>query len=158
MSRARIITDTVHDLEFEVAKQKAVQKEFPDAKVHWYSGFNSKDVNQKYTKFDFDSRPYGLWVMPYCEVNFEFDDKTHTVKVHSAPKANRLAYLSYSREFKGQCIKFSRVAINMKSNAFKDDMLNTCRTEIMKFIQDHPGYKLDQKHLEPRLKKLLAFV
>lgn len=158
MSRARLIVNTVHELEFEVAKHKAVEKEFPDAKVHWYSGFNSKDVNQKYTKFDFDRRYYGLYVLPYCEVNFEFDNTTHMVKVHSAPKSNRLAYLSYSKEFKGQCIKFSRVSINMKSNAFKDDMLNACRAEIMKFIQDHPGYKMDQKHLEPRLKKLLAFV
>lgn len=157
MSRARLIKDTVNELEFELAKQKAVQKEFPNAKVHYFAGFQSKDVNQVYTKFDFERRSYGLWVVPYCEVKFEFNGKTEIVKVHSAPKANRLVYLAWNRELKTQVMKFSRLAINLKNNQFKDDMLNSCRAEIMTFIKNNPGYKLDDKHLEPRLKKLLIF-
>jgi hypothetical protein len=37
-------------------------------------------------------------------------------------------------------------------------MLNACRAEIMSFIKTHPKYQMDDKHLEPRLKRLLAFV
>jgi hypothetical protein len=157
MSRARLISATVNELEFELAKQKAVQKEFPNAKVHYFAGFQSKDVNQNYTKFDFERRSYGLWVVPYCEVKFEFNGKTEIVKVHSAPKANRLCYLSWNRELRGQVLKFSRLAINLKNNQFREDMLNSCRAEIMTFIKTNPGYKMDDKHLEPRLKKLLVF-
>jgi hypothetical protein len=28
---------------------------------------------------------------------------------------------------------------------------------MMGFIKDNPGYQMDDKHLEPRLKKLLVF-
>lgn len=157
MAKARFIKDTVKDLELELAKQKAVQAQFPDAKVHYYAGFQSKQVNQNYTKFDFESRSYGLFVIPYCEVSFDFDGKTEIVKVYSAPKSNRLAYLQWNVDLRNYVIKFSRVAINLKNNKFKDDMLNACRAEIMGFIKKNPRYKLDDKHLEPRLKKLLVF-
>jgi|SRR5579885_832854 len=160
MSRARQITDTVKELEYTLAKQKAVQAEFPDAKVHYYLGFTSKSVNQNYTRFDFERRYHGLYVLPYCEVKFTWDGKEEIIKVHSAPRANRLVYLTWRRtpppENK-RIMKFARVAINMKNNAFKEDMLNACRAEIMSFIKDNPGYHIDDKHLEPRLKKLLIF-
>ena|SRR5271166_5402344 len=157
MARGRFISETIRDLEHQLAMRKAVQTEFPHARLHNMSGFQSKDVNQKYTKFDFERRRHGLWVIPYCEVKFEFNGKTEIVKVHSAPRANRLVYLSWNRELRTQIIKFSRLSINMKNNQFRDDMLNSCRAEIMSFIKNNPGYKLDQRHLEPRLKKLLVF-
>jgi hypothetical protein len=157
MSRARLITDTVKEMEYELAKQRAVQKEFPDAKVHYYAGFQSKEVNQNYTKFEFDRRSYGIWVVPYCEVKLEFDGKTEIIKVHSCPKANRLVYLGWNRDLRDHYIKFSRIAINFKNNEFREDMLNSCRAEIMGFIKNNPKYKMDDKHLEPRLKKLLVF-
>lgn len=157
MARARLINDTVLDLEYQLAKHKAVQAEFPDAKVHWTAGFQSKLVNQSYVKFDFERRRRGLYVIPYCEVKFDFGGKTEIVKVYSRPKANRLLYLRWNRELKNYVIKFSRVAFNLKNNEFKDDMLNHCRAEIMLFIKNNPSYKMDDKHLEPRLKKLLIF-
>lgn len=157
MSRARLVTDTVKELEYDLAKRKAVLAAFPDAKVHYYAGFQSKEVNQKYTKFEFDIRHYGVWVLPYCEVPLEFEGKTEIIKVHSCPKANRLVYLSWNRELRDNVIKFSRVAINFKNNQIRDDMLNACRAEIMSFIKNNPKYKMDDKHLEPRLKKLLVF-
>lgn len=157
MPRARLIGDTVRDLEYELAKQKAIQAKFPEAKVHYFSGFQSKLVNQNYTKFDFIRKSYGLYVLPYCEVEFIYNGKTEIVKVHSSPKANRLAYLHWNREIRNHIIKFSRVAINLKNNQFKDDMLNSCRAEIMSFIKNNPTLKMDDKHLEPRLKKLLIF-
>jgi len=157
MSKARFIADTVKELEYDLAKQKAVQAEFPNAKVHYFAGFQSKLVNQNYTKFEFEKKYSGLFVLPYCEVKFTFDDKTEIVKVHSAPKANRLVYLQWSRELRDYIIKFSRVAFNLKNNQFKDDMLNSCRAEMMSFIKNNPGHKMDDKHLEPRLKKLLVF-
>lgn len=157
MTRSRLIKDTIQDLEYELAKQKAVQLQFPEAKVHYYAGFQSKLVNQNYTKFEFERRTYGLFVLPYCEVNFTFKDKTEIVKVYSAPKANRLVYLQWNVDLRNYVMKFSRLAINLKNNKFKDDMLNSCRAEIMGFIKKNPSYKMDDKHLEPRLKKLLIF-
>lgn len=157
MARARLISDTVQDIEYQLAKHKAVQAAFPDAKVHYSAGFQSKLVNQNYTKFEFERRYRGLYVLPYCEVKFDFNGKTEIVKVHSKPKANRLLYLHWSRDLRNYIIKFSRVAFNLKNNEFKDDMLAHCRAEIMLFIKNNPSYKMDDKHLEPRLKKLLIF-
>ncbi len=157
MARARLISDTVRDLEYQLAKQKAIQAVFPDAKVHWMAGFQSKLVNQNYNKFEFERRRRGLYVVPYCEVSFVFDGKTEIVRVHSQPKASRLVYLRWNRELRANVMKFSRIAFNLKNNEFKDDMLNHCRAEIMLFIKNNPGIKMDDKHLEPRLKKLLIF-
>ena len=158
MSRARPVFDSVKELEYTLAKQKAVLTEFPDAKVHYYLGFTSKQVNQVYTKFDFEKHYNGLYVLPFCEIKFDWNGKEEIIKVHSVPRANRLVYLSYRRRDDNKRImKFSRMAINMKNNAFRDDLLNACRAEIMNFIKANPGHHLDDKHLEPRLKKLLIF-
>lgn len=161
MPKARLITDTVKELEYQLAKQKAVQAEFPNAQVHYFAGFQSKLVNLNYTKFSFEKRSgyrsQGLYVIPYCEVKFTFDGKTEIVKVHSAPRASRLVYLQWNRNLGTYVMRFSRVAFNLKNNEFKDEMLNSCRAEIMGFIKNNGSYKMDDKHLEPRLKKLLVF-
>jgi hypothetical protein len=157
MARSKFINDTIRKLEYELAKRKAVQTAFPNAKVHELAGFQSKTVNRNYTKFEFERRHNGLYVLPYCEVLFTFEDKTEIVKVHSMPKANRLAYLQWNIDLRDRVLKFSRIAINFKNNAFREDMLNHCRAEIMSFIKLNPKAKMDDKHLEPRLKKLLVF-
>jgi hypothetical protein len=158
MSRSRLVTDTIKELEYDLAKQKAVLAKFPDAKIHYYSGFSSKEVNHSYTKYFFERRRNGVWVIPYCEVEFEHDGKTENVKVHSKPRANRLVYFGWNGQSHNHIIKFSRIAINFKNNEFKEDMLNSCRAEIMSFIKNNPKYKMDDKHLEPKLKKLLVFI
>jgi hypothetical protein len=155
MGRSRSIDDFIKETEHRLTKYKAVQEKFPDAKCNYYSDFSSKTVNKEYTKWQFVSSYSGLHVMPYCEVIYNFDGQEEVIKVHSSPKASRLVYLQ--RWHKPKTIKFSRLTINLKNNQFKDDMLNDCRAEIMKFISANPGYQLDKKHLEPRLQKLLAF-
>lgn len=155
MGKARSITDFIKDTEYQLAKYKTVCAEFPDARCNYYSDFTAKSVNQKYTDWEFYTSYGGLYVMPYCKIAFNYDGKDEIIKIHSQPRANRLVYLQ--RWAKPKTIKFSRLAINLKNNQFKDDMLNACRAEIMKFIQANPGYHLDKKHLEPRLQKLLAF-
>jgi hypothetical protein len=153
------LKNSIQDLELQLARYKAVLAEFPQAKVNCHSEFQSKAVNQNYTKFDFEIRDKGkgLYVLPYCEVSFTYEDKTEIIKVHSMPKANRLAYVQWNIDLREHVIKFSRLSINLKNNDFKENMLNHCRAEIMSFIKNNPGYKLDDKHLEPRLKRLLVF-
>lgn len=155
----RWVKDYIADLETELAKQKAVFAIFPDAKTHYSKTgeFTSKSVNQKYTNFDFFRCDSGVWVLPYCEVKIPINDKFEIVRVYSSPKTNRLVYLSYSWRDKSSIIKFSRLAFNLKNNHFKDDMLNACRVEIMDFVKKNSKFKMDDKHLEPRLKKLLIF-
>lgn len=155
----RFIKDSVQDLEYQLAKHKAVQAKFPQAKVNCLGEFQARIVNQDYTKFEFEIRDKGkgLYVLPYCEVSFTYGDRTEIIKVHSMPKANRLAYVNWNIHLNSHVIKFSRLAINLKNNNFREDMLNHCRAEIMSFIKNKPGHKLDDRHLEPRLKKLLIF-
>ena len=160
MAKSKPLEQTIKETQRSLAKYQAVLKEFPDAKIqdyYWPPRFSSKSVNQNYTKLKFEKQYRRLVVMPYCEVEFEFEGKTETIIVNSAPKYSRLAYIPWARQNETKYIKFSRLSVNLKNNNFKDDMMNDCRVAIMNFIQDNPGHKLDDKHLEPRLKKLLLF-
>jgi hypothetical protein len=152
------ISEVVKENEYNLAKYKAVQAIFPNAKVNYHMQFTDKSVNQLYTNFTFEKH-YGLYVIPYYEIPFIWNDVEETIKVHSSPKRNRLAYLSWRTDpfTKKRTMRFSRLSINMKNNKFKDDMLNSCKAEIMNYIKENPTYQLDTKHLEPRLKKLLLF-
>jgi hypothetical protein len=156
---ARVIGSTIQDLEYQLAKCKAVQAKFPLARVNCHSEYQSKEVNQNYTKFEFEVREKGkeLHVLPYCEVEFTYAGKTEIIRVHSMPKANRLVYIKWNIDLKSYVMNFSRLSINLKNNEFREDMLNSCRAQIMSFIKNNPGYKLNDRHLEPRLKKLLVF-
>lgn len=159
MSRPRPILDSVKETEYTLAKYKAVQEAFPNARVNYYMEFSDKSVNQQYTRFTFEKRYNGLYVIPYSEVLLTHDGKEEIIKIHSLPRRNKLVHLTYYTDpiSKKRIMKFARMAINMKNNNFKEEMLNSCKAEIMNFIKDNPGYHLDTKHLEPRLKKLLLF-
>ncbi len=158
MPRGILLSDSVKDLEFELAKQKAVLKEFPNAKIHHSTGFQSKEVNQGYSGFDFiRRRGRGVWVVPYSEISFEYEGKTEKLKIHAMPRASRLVYIQWNRTQRNYVIKFSKFSVNIKHNEFREDLFNHCRAEVMSFIKENPGYKMDDKHLEDRLKKLLIF-
>lgn len=161
MSKSKDLTLVIKETEKTLAKYNAVLKAFPDAKFregYFPPRFSSKEVNQKYNKLTFSGDYRTLRVMPFCELAFEWEGKEETIIVNSSPKYSRLAYIPWRRQSGNQqVIRFSRLAINLKNNNFKDDMMNDCRVHIMKFIQDNPKCKLDEKYLEPRLKKLLIF-
>jgi hypothetical protein len=54
-------------------------------------------------------------------------------------------------------IRFSKLAFNLKTSKFNDQMMNECRTNILQFIKNNPESKLDDSNLEDRLKKLIIF-
>lgn len=161
----RLLAAAAQEIDLTLAKYKAVLAKFPDAIITeswgyrnvYSSHFSSKAVNTQYTKLSFENGYGGIVAVPYCEVALIHDNKDYVVKVNSIPKSSRLVYTSWRD--KEKTIRFSRLSFNLKNNEFiiRDDMLNECRVQIMQFIQTHPGYKLDEKHLEPRLKKLLLF-
>jgi hypothetical protein len=154
----KTLTQTITEMEYDVAKYKFVLANFPDAKLHagWGSPhFSSKSVNTNYTNFDFVKSAYLLTVLPYSLLTFEYNGKIEDIKIHSSPRTSRLARVSWKND--KRVIKFSRLSINMKNHNFKEDMLNSCRTHIMSFIKDNSKLELDTKHLEPRLKKLIVF-
>lgn len=155
MGKQRTIDSFIQDTDFLLAKYKIVQQHFPDATCNMYGDFGSKAVNKNYTKFEFITSYSGLFVVPYCEVELDHNGMKETIRIHSKPKASRLVYLD--RWKKPQTLRFSRLSFNLKNNQFKDEMLNACRAEMMKYIAANPAYKLDEKHLEPRLKKLMIF-
>jgi hypothetical protein len=159
MTRSRSISEHVNEAEIILARYKAVQQDFPNAKVNMYLEFNDRKVNQLYTHFTFEKNYNGLFVIPYCEVQYEHKGQEESIKVHSVPRRNKLVHLTYETDplTKKRIMKFARMGINLKNNQFKGDMLNSCKAEIMNFIKDNPGFQLDTKHLEPRLKKLLLF-
>ncbi len=156
----KTVDKKIKELELELATHQAVLAAFPDAKVNAWGQFSSKTVNKRYTAFDFENiRGIGVYVLPYFNLDFTFNNSPAIVKVYSSPKRNKLAYIaldfsggSYKRK-----LKFARLVANMRINEFKGDMLNSCMAEVMKFIKDHPGIALDKKYLEPRLRKLLLF-
>lgn len=156
---SRKISDLIAEDEAKLVKYKAVQAMFPNAKMNGSMEFVDKQVNRMYTHFRFYNAYGSLYVIPYCEVSFTLNNQEETIPVYASPKKSKLASISWrlDPETKKKVIKFSRLAINMKNNNFKGDMLNSCKAEIMNFIKDNPGHHLDTKHLEPRLRKLLMF-
>jgi hypothetical protein len=161
MSKSRDVGEFIKETKYTLARYEAVLAEFPDAKCTAYGEFISKSVNNQYTNLTFERRYGGLFVIPTCQIKFNYNDKEEIVKIHSSPRYSRLVYMSRWRRqtVDGKPVmKFSRLAINLKNNQFKDEMLSACGAEIMKFIGDNPGYHLDTKHLAPRLKKLLTFI
>lgn len=142
-------------MEFKIAQHKSVLAQFPNARITSIETYSDKIVNKTYTNFEFKTIYQTLYVMPYCIVDFTFENKDYQVKVHSQPTKNKLCYKSWRLFENKRVIKFSRYSFNQKNNQFKEEMLNSCRGAVMKFIANNPGCHLDDKHLEPRLKKLI---
>ena len=169
MVKIRPLSESIKNLEYNLAKQNAVLDKFPDAICHPCDdkfSFSSKQVNQTYNKLEFDDYKNSYWstlhVIPYFEFDFEYNGVIEKVKVSSKPKRSRLAYTIYkidrATKTREKFIAFSRLNFNMKNHSFKEDMLIECQQNIMKFITNNPNIKLDIKHLDKRLKKLLAFI
>ena len=150
------LTDAIKQKEHQLAIYKAVLNQFPDASIRSY-GFVSKMVNSAYTDLSFEKLYGAIYVCPTYKMVLNIGDEEEIIDIHSSPKVSRLAYIGWHHERKKRVIKFSRLAVNLKNNNFKDDMMNSCRAKIMEFIKEHPKNPLDTKHLEPRLKKLLVF-
>ena len=160
MGKQLTLPDYIAHTEHQLARYKLVYSKYPDAKV--ISGnstvFSSKTVNNDYSKLEFFPNSWQLIVCPYTELTLEHNGITETLKIHSSPRRNRLARVSWRVDKDGKRVmKFSRFLFNMKRNKFREDLFNSCRTAIMDFIQKNPKCTLDTKHLEPRLQKLLLF-
>lgn len=158
------VSEKIDSLEYSLAKLKFVQTTFPDAtySTHFSNKdvmyFSAKSANSIFTKYRFRKDSWSLVFMPYTEITFNYKGKDEVIEVSTSPKHNKLVSLSGRRHTDGRRImKFHRFSFNMKKNNFNEEVFNACRAEIMKVIQDNPGFYLDKKHLEPRLKKLLAF-
>ncbi len=153
--RAALLSDSIKETEYQLAKFNFVQQHFPNARITNYHRFISESVNINYTSISFYRGYMSVHVVPYCELDFDYNGNNETIKIHSTPYSSRLAYIGWDRIDKKQKIKFSRLKINLKTHNFKDDMINSCRVEIMTFIKENTKFDLDTKHLEPRLKKLI---
>jgi len=156
------IDDEIFSLEKSIAIHNFIKEKIPNAyvqisKVKGFRGFVSKYVNKFYSGLEFNVNAHKIYVSPYLELDFEYNGVPEKLRVYSIPRQNKLAYIKHNYIKKTNIIHFSRLSINMKNNNFKDDMLNECRIKIMDFIKKHPRCELDQKHLDPKLKKLLAF-
>lgn len=165
------IDKMLFNAEYNLAKIKAVKAIFPDA-IFSSSGYADKSVNKDYTHWDFEDNHSGLVALPYYLLPFEFNGQQENIKIRSIPRRNTMIYKNhpYQHFIPGiinkpngpntslGTLSFSKFFTNMKNREFKEDMLQDCRSRIMKFIADNPKYTLDIKNLDPRLKKLLSFV
>ena len=158
MKKKTSINDLIFDLEKKLALCKFILNQVPDAKVHNYGhGFSAKSVNLNYTNFEFIQGYNTIYVVPYLELIFEYNGSSQKVRINSSPRSSRLAYVTYDLGRKGYVLKFSKLAVNLKKNKFKEDMLNDCRIQILNFIKKYPNHTVDYSHLDPKLKKLLCF-
>jgi hypothetical protein len=156
------IDEVIVSLEKEIAIHKFVKEKVPGVYIQTLKkkgskGFVSKHINKNYSGLEFVSNSHKISVMPYLELDFEYNNLSEKIRVYSVPRRNRLAYMRYDYLRKKSFISFSRLSINMKNNNFRDEILNECRIKILNFIKQNPKAELDQKHLDPKLKKLLAF-
>ena len=159
MKKKKSIGDVISHYEISLAELKAVKEVFPDANFHSDETISDKTVNKNYTHFDFIDQYQNLYVMPYHLIKFTHDGNEYQTKVHSIPRRNILARVGWRRNHEGKrTLSFSRLNINMKTHAFKDDMFNDCKAQIMTFVKKNEDCALDTTHLDPRLKKLITFL
>lgn len=149
------VKDIITKKEIEVLKLKHVLQYYPDAVSDNYDFF-SKTINKDYQHLDFYSS-YSLYVYPYSKLDFEHNGTTEEIKIFSLPKKVRLAYIRWLPGTRKREVNFNRLHINMKTNAFDDKMLADCQQAIVKWMSKNPDTAVNAKHLDPRLKKLLAF-
>jgi hypothetical protein len=161
MARNKSLSDHIKETEVLLAKYKLVHSKFPDARMCYYdpNRYASKSVNNEYTKLEFNPSHWSLTVSPYTELKFDNNGKEEIIRIDSLPRRNRLLNVGWrAGKDNKKTIKISRFIFNMKKNKFKEDLFNDCRAQVMEFIKNTPGHNLDDKHLEPRLKKLLMFI
>ena len=159
--RRKSISDTIKNLEKDLAICKFIKEKYPDVRCHQNTnqrGFSSRSVNSTYNKFEFVRSTDVLFVVPYVELPFEYNGSEEFIRINSYPRSSMLAKIYYSYAYECSVISFSRFKANLKKNKFKDDMINDCRLEIVDFIKAHSGYKLIEKNLDPGIKKLLSFI
>lgn len=166
MPKNQFIEQVIQEQEYTLSRLKFVQSHFPDAQVQQNyipAVFKSKSVNLHYTDIEFAVHSSEVWVIPYHKLIFNYKDKEEVIMVHAAPSRSLLAYID--REWIGEhnartverVIRFSKLAFNLKTSKFNDQMINECRTHILEFIKNNPESRLDDSNLEDRLKKLLIF-
>ena len=158
MSRTKTLSLFVSDLDYNLAKHQFILSKYPDAIINAYGEILSKTINSSYNKFNFVEEYRRVYVQPYCELEFSFKDKTELIKIYSKPQKVRLVYINYDYKQMKYTMKFSRLKINMKSNNFKETMLEECKKQIIQFIKKNQWIEMDTKHLDPRLKQLLSFI
>lgn len=157
-------SDQKKQIELNTLKCDFVRTRFPDVRViidtdnGKFLKFSTKAINTNYTAFEIFKSRYSLNIKVYTELDFVSENDYETIKITSIPESCRLIRRSWNPVTHRYVLKFSRFTFNMKKNNFRDEIFNTCRTEIMQFVQANNEYELDTKNLEPRLKKLLLFV
>jgi len=162
------ISEYLKQIEYITEKVNFIKKEIPDIKVKLYTNcisfyprFVAESVNQNYTGLDFHKRYDTLSVSPYQTVDFSFNNKIEKVKIHSNPGTSRLVYITRRYDNKSGImlyqLNFSKMTINFERNQFNNSMLNNCRLEILSFMNKHSNITVNTKHLDPKLKNLMAF-
>lgn len=160
------IESAISDIEYASAKYNFVLSNFPDCELQRYypdyiskkPHFISKSINQKYNRLKFNDNKFELSVIPYFETSFVYKDKCESITIYSDPKKFILAHITDAKDKMTKKISFTKLSAHLKNNDFNDKMLNSCGVNILNFIKKNSGYKIDDKHLEPRLKKLLVFI
>jgi hypothetical protein len=163
------IEKIIGEYEYWLAKYKFLQEKFPRCKVHrTYSPvtFSSNLVNSQYTNFNIETGFNTLFIEAYLEVEFEYNGNKENIKIFTAPRRNKLAHITYPSDptnpkqvnwMGKKIIKFTNFKTNMNNRNINDSCWNQCRAAMMKFIKDNPKCDLDDKYLDPSLKKLLVF-
>jgi hypothetical protein len=157
----------IENLNYSIAKCEFIKSVFPDVKINVTKSlegkdcfkFSSKTVNTSYTNYDIEKGYKCINLILYSELEFVYNEKPENIKIFSEPKKIKLAKAStYRRNGDwGKYVIFYKFSFNKHVSPLKDDALNKCRNEIMKFIKQNSEYKLDTKNLDSRLKKLLVF-
>jgi len=160
----------IEEQEYCAAKNIFIRSVYPDAKLvitkpsHYgrdldetaYNYYTSISVNKTYTKIQFKEKWRILYMRPYITIEFEFKGKKETIKIFSSPHRKKLAYTGWLD--KNKTIMFSKLALNVKNDNFKESLLKDCASGIMNYINNHKDHKIDTANLNERLKNLLVFI
>lgn len=165
----RKIEEVIAEHEEVIARYRFLREKLPDIQINrtsWRVIYSSKSVNSSYTNFRPVTGHSCIYMEPYLEIGYPLPNgEEQIIPVYGSPRKIKLAYLAYPKDpiTKGfnykakRVIKFCRLRHNLKQHQIKDECFHECRAAIIKFIQKYPTLAMDDKWLDPSLKKLLAF-
>ena len=155
----KFLKEAIEITEYKLELQKAIYKQFPDAKTNTYERYYAKSVNQTYNGFSFTNRDWSLSLNLYYEMPFSHNGKDELIKVDASPYSNDLVWAGWGHiSKKYDTMRFVDFNSKFLKNKVRLDVVPDCQLEIVKWMRQHPQYKFDSNLLDKRIKELITFM
>lgn len=148
------VKDTIYHLEYEVAKIKLVNQEYPNFKLKYDARSGTYEYFSPKVKYSFNDietviNSYYISIKLSRKLDFVFEEESETITIHNSPLEYHIGSI-YLKSF-----VFYEKPFVCRDKILKKKVQDAIDMAIINFIKNNPGNSLDKSQLSPRLQKLL---